>query len=589
MYSLSVIQTTVVQVAEAITEALGIETEIIDNRMRIIGGTGRYKNKIGTFEENGDLNSGFIYSRLLKTGEEYINLEPAEDKEYNALEGELAELCCPIKYEGKVIGLIGLVAFTEKQKGKIIENKNNLFLFLNRMAYLIASKLAETKNSNELAATIESIHDGIISVNKELEIMSCNHMAKQLLGKYESDISGARLSTIWCDEETKKVIRTGIPVKDKEEIYEEKNKTAKHFLCTIMPIVDIKNEASGRNNVMGAVISFQDISEVRTRIYHMTHQNKATCFDDIIGSSKEITEAKKRALQVSSSNSTVLITGESGTGKEIFARSIHFASPRKENSFITVNCGAIPETLLESELFGYDKGAFTGAEKSKPGKFEMADKGTIFLDEIGDMPLHLQVKLLHVIQNRQIQRLGGTRFIPVDVRIVAATNKNLEEMILSNEFREDLFFRLNVIPIHIPPLRSRQEDISILLEYALNKFNKKLNKRIRHFHKDALSLLLKYEWPGNVRELENVVEYAVNMEGSDLILFKNLPERVRNTKRFSVTDGQTLKEMTDDFQRRVILESLQKTGYSVEGKNRTAQNLGISESTLYRKIKELNF
>ncbi len=586
MYTLSIIQTTVLQIAEAITEALGIETEIIDNKMRIIGGTGRYKSKIGTFEENGDLNSGFIYSRLLKTGEEYINLEPAQDQEYNALEGELAELCCPVKYDDKVIGLIGLVAFTEDQKGKIIENKSNLFLFLNRMAYLIASKLAESKNKNELIATLESIHDGIISVNKELEIVSCNYMAKQLLGKYDSDILGQKLSSIWSVEETRKVIRTGVPVKDKEEIYEKKDKASRHFLCTIMPIVDIKNEVF--DDVMGAVISFQDISEVRTRIYHMAHQNKVTCFDDIIGNSKGITEAKKRAAQVSSSNSTVLITGESGTGKEIFARSIHFASPRKENSFITVNCGAIPETLLESELFGYDKGAFTGAEKSKPGKFELADKGTIFLDEVGDMPLHLQVKLLHVIQNRQIQRLGGTRFIPIDVRIVAATNKNLEEMILKNEFREDLFFRLNVIPIHIPSLSSRHEDILILLEHALNKFNKKLNKGIRNFHQDALHLLLKYEWPGNVRELENVVEYSVNMVDSGLIYIENLPERIQSTKRFTFSEGQSLKTMTEDFQRKIIIENLQKTGYSVKGKKMAARKLGISETTLYRRIKELN-
>lgn len=586
MYTLSIIQTTVLQIAEAITEALEIETEIIDHEMKIIGGTGRYKNKIGTYEEAGDLNSGYIYSRLLKTGESYINLNPAEDIEYHAQEGELAELCCPIKYENKTIGLIGLVAFTQIQKEKIEKSQEHLFLFLNRMAFLIASKLAEVKNSNELKATIESIHDGIITVNKDLKIVSCNYRAQQLLGKLKDEILGISLSSIWFAEETVKVIDTGIPSKDKEEIYEDRGKVIRHFLCTIMPIVDHSGSTKG-DSVLGAVISFQNISEVRTRIYHMTHRNKVTTFEDIIGNSQVIRDAKKRSLQVSSSDSTVLITGESGTGKELFARSIHYASPRKDNSFITVNCGAIPETLLESELFGYEKGAFTGADKSKVGKFELADKGTIFLDEIGDMPIHLQVKLLHVIQSRQIERLGSTRTLSIDVRIIAATNRNLEEMIRANEFREDLFFRLNVIPIGIPPLRSRKEDILILLEYALSKFNKKLNKKIHCFHADALNLLMKYNWPGNVRELENVVEYAVNMEASNSICLENLPVRIKSSKNACDSKKKPLKRLMDDYQKQIIYQSLQETGYSVEGKRETARALEISEATLYRKIKEL--
>ncbi len=585
MYTLSIIQTTVFQIAEAITEALEIETEIIDDQMKIIGGTGRYKNKIGTYEEEGDLNSGYIYSRLLKTGETYINLSPAEDLEYHAQEGELAELCCPIKYENRTIGLIGLVAFTETQKEKIENSQEHLFLFLNRMAFLIASKLAEVKNSNELKATIESIHDGIMTVNIDLKIVSCNYMAQQLLGKFKDEILGLSLSSIWSAEEARKVIETGIPAKDKEEIYEDKGKVIRHFLCNIMPIVDIYNETGKNDSVLGAVISFQNITEVRTRIYHMTGRNKMTCFEDIIGKSEAIEDVKKRSLQVSSSDSTVLITGESGTGKELFARSIHFASPRKDNSFITVNCGAIPETLLESELFGYEKGAFTGADKSKVGKFELADKGTIFLDEIGDMPIHLQVKLLHVIQNRQLERVGGIRTIPIDVRIIAATNKNLEEMIRSHEFREDLFFRLNVIPIRIPPLRERQEDVRVLLEYALAKFNEKLNKKIDFFQRDALDLLMEYSWPGNVRELENVVEYAVNMEESHLINLENLPVRIRN-KNWKIKK-KSLKSLTDDYQRNIIDKTMQETGYSVDGKRKTADILEISEATLYRKLKEL--
>ena len=322
-------------------------------------------------------------------------------------------------------------------------------------------------------------------------------------------------------------------------------------------------------------------------MYRMTVNEKHTTFADIIGESEPMLRAKRRTLQVSSSDSTILITGESGTGKELFARAIHSESPRKKNPFIAINCGAIPEMLLESELFGYEKGAFTGADsRGKPGKFEIAHKGTIFLDEIGDLPLHLQVKLLHAIQNRRIDRIGGTSPIDIDVRIIAATNKNLEKMIAAQEFREDLYFRLNVIPIMIPPLREREGDIERLLRYALKKFNGLLNKKLRDFHPEALKALLNYSWPGNVRELENVVEYAVNMVEGDIILLENLPDKILKRKR-NLSNKAGLKEKMDEYQRMLIEECLNETGRSTEEKNIAARRLGISESTLYRRIREL--
>ncbi|MEL7654516.1 MAG: sigma 54-interacting transcriptional regulator, partial [Bacillota bacterium] len=324
------------------------------------------------------------------------------------------------------------------------------------------------------------------------------------------------------------------------------------------------------------------------RMYRMTVIEKHTTFTDIIGESEAMLRAKRRTLQVSTSDSTILITGESGTGKELFARAIHSESPRSKNPFIAINCGAIPEMLLESELFGYEKGAFTGADsRGKPGKFEIAHKGTIFLDEIGDLPLHLQVKLLHAIQNRCIDRVGGTSPIDIDVRIIAATNKNLEKMIAAQEFREDLYFRLNVIPIMIPPLREREGDIELLLRYALKKFNGLLNKNIKDFHPEALKLLMNYNWPGNVRELENVVEYAINMEeGNSLILIENLPDKILKRKR-NLSSKAGLKEKMDEYQRMLIEECLDETGRSTEEKIIAAKRLGISESTLYRRIREL--
>jgi len=586
MQDLAMIRDTVMNVAEAITAALEIETEIVNARLEIIGGTGRYRQKIGSFEEYGDVNSGFIYGKLLKTGENYLCIDPEQDPEYGPREGELAEICCPIKLENRIVGLIGLVAFNEEQRKKIINNSATLMLFLERMAELLAGKLAESEQRNRLKGIVESMHEGLIAIDKDGVITSCNAAAEELLDLRRSRVEERPLADIWEISDVEKVLKSGIPVKDKEVFFREKSGHEKRFLCTVIPI-----KAPGEDlrdaPPLGAMILFQSISEVRERMYKMTVIEKDTTFDDIIGESEAILQAKRRTLQVSTSDSTVLLTGESGTGKELFARAIHSESPRKGNPFVAINCGAIPEMLLESELFGYEKGAFTGADaRGKPGKFEMAHKGTIFLDEIGDLPLHLQVKLLHAIQNRRIERVGGTSPIDIDVRIIAATNKNLEEMIAKREFREDLYFRLNVIPVTIPPLREREGDIELLLRYALKKFNNLLNKNIGDFRPEALQALISYSWPGNVRELENVVEYAVNMETGSEIRLENLPDRITKSRK-KEHGTKTLKERTDEFQRMIIEECLNETGRSTEEKILAARKLGISESTLYRRIREL--
>ncbi|HHY90997.1 MAG TPA: sigma 54-interacting transcriptional regulator [Clostridiales bacterium] len=589
MFKLSNIQSTAIQVAEAITAAIGLETEIIDEDLKIIAGTGRYKRKVGQFEEDGDLESGFIYGRLLKTGEEYIIDDPTPDPPYGAKEGEMAEICCPIRFEQKIVGLIALVAFDVQQKKMLLEQKEKFLNFLKRMADLLASKLAEVKHSNELTAILEAIHDGIIAVDQQGIIVSCNQRCERLLSLKRSELIGKSIRDVFAGCPIEEVIQTGIPCQDKEEIYSDGRGNSMRFLSTIMPIYTNQGFQADEKKVTGAVISFQDISDVRSRIYQMTQKQKRTSFDDIIGNSPAIMQIKERALQIASSQSTVLITGESGTGKELLARAIHDESPRKTESFIAINCGAIPETLLESELFGYESGAFTGASRSgKAGKFELANKGTIFLDEIGDLPLHLQGKLLHVLQRRQVERIGSNHPISIDVRVIAATNKDLEQMIKNKEFREDLYFRLNVIPIHIPALRERREDIVLLLEYALKKFNQRIHKNIRGFTEEAFQRLYHYHWPGNVRELENVVEYAVNVAQGEYIDVESLPERIQKFgEGIQVTDWQSLKYQTNLFQKRLIEDCLRQTGYSLEGKCKAAQMLKISESTLYRKLKEL--
>src|SRR5436189_4202447 len=252
---------------------------------------------------------------------------------------------------------------------------------------------------------------------------------------------------------------------------------------------------------------------------------------NLIGKSKKMQELFKMIEVVSATNSTVLITGESGTGKELVAKAIHLNSPRADESFISVNCGAFTETLLESELFGYMKGAFTGATANKKGLFEVSDKGTIFLDEVGDTGLAMQVKLLRVLQERTLRRVGGTEEISVDVRIIAATNRDLSEMVAENQFREDLFYRVSVIPLELPPLRHRRDDIPLLAGHFLNRLNETMSKKIDRISQDALKKLESYDWPGNVPELENALERAFILETSNELSAQHLPENVSTNSR----------------------------------------------------------
>ena len=273
----------------------------------------------------------------------------------------------------------------------------------------------------------------------------------------------------------------------------------------------------------------------------------------------------------------------------MFAKAIHYASARGDNPFITVNCGAIPENLLESELFGYEKGAFTGAnEKGKVGKFELADGGTIFLDEIGDMPLHLQVKILHVLQNMRFEKVGGSRSIIVDVRVIAATNKDLEKMIAEGTFREDLYYRLSVIPLSIPPLRERKADIRMLMYHFLKKYNTFMNRKIEGFSDEVEELYMNYDWPGNVRELENAVEYGTNMAFGKVIDIEDVPVRILKKEeeivKFKNMD-KPLAEQVKLYEKEIITKKLkQHNGI----KDVVARELGLSRATLYRKLSELD-
>ncbi len=390
-------------------------------------------------------------------------------------------------------------------------------------------------------------------------------------------------------------------------------------ILTQRPVIGLRTRVGGSNaevisnacpiivdgNIYGAVVSFQPITD----IMKLMDELKKSChiiqdlhdrlgqvssskysFDDIIGQAAGMVEAKIMARKAALSDSTVIIYGESGTGKELFAHALHRASSRNGKPFIKVNCAAIPETLLESEFFGHEKGAFTGATKTKLGKFELAQGGTIFLDEIGDMNLSLQAKLLRVLQEKEIERIGGTETIKVDVRVIAATNRDLKEMVKKGDFREDLFYRLNVVELHIPPLRERKEDLNLLVNHFITQFERKLGKKIKGISQGAFDRLYAYHWPGNVRELENILERAiVSMDKEEDIVTHMHIGQLTGKTRDPVGWKPDYLEPIEEMEKKLIKRALEEFGVSLEGKKQAASTLKISLATLYNKMKKYGY
>jgi two-component system response regulator AtoC len=314
----------------------------------------------------------------------------------------------------------------------------------------------------------------------------------------------------------------------------------------------------------------------------------------IIGSSEPMLKIYDTIKRVAPTPTTVLISGETGTGKDLIAYAIHRNSPRRDNPFVKINCAAISENLIESELFGYEKGAFTGAVSTKPGRFELADKGTLFLDEVGEIPRDMQVKLLRVIQDHEFERVGGLRTIKVDVRLIAATNRNLLQDVKDGRFREDLYYRLNVFPTHLPPLRERREDILSLADYFIEKFNSKLDREVKHIDSRVKDILVSYDWPGNIRELENLIERIVLMAGGDTIIFEDIPPEWKSAAEaisLSQKAGQKrpfkdfVKSHMEEVEKQSIIQCLEEVGGNV---TKAAQRLGLSRKGLQLKMIKYN-
>lgn len=439
-----------------------------------------------------------------------------------------------------------------------------------------------------IQAAFESAYEGIVITDPNGFIMMMNQTYAKFLGVDAKEVVGKH-----CTEVIENT-RMHIVAKTKEaELAQIQRIKGGDMIAHRIPIIQ-----DGKVIAVVGKVLFQNARELHALSAHVLRLQKELnyyqgellksvgakfSFDDIIGNSSKIRSVKEIAERVAASDTTVFISGESGTGKELFAHAIHKHSHRKFGPFVRVNCAAIPETLVESVLFGYEEGAFTGAMKGgKKGKFEMAHQGTIFLDEIGELPMTMQAKLLRVLQEKEVERIGGMHPIKVDVRIIAASNRDLEQMVKKGQFRQDLFYRLHVVSLHIPPLRERREDIPLLAESLLKMLSQEIGVYVNGIDAEAMNALLSYDWPGNIRELKNVLERTLHMKDGDIIQVHHLPVHVvkggtGKSRHFS------LQEALEQAEKEAIQQVLKVTN---NDKIRAIQLLGISKSSFYQKLKK---
>jgi PAS domain S-box-containing protein len=425
---------------------------------------------------------------------------------------------------------------------------------------------------------LDSIADGVFTVDLDWRITSFNRAAEEITGMPREEAIGRICAEVFkatiCESACvlRKTMETGEPIVSKEiEIVRSDGEAVPVSISTAL----LRDE---RGAVVGGVETFRDLSAIEELKKELEHRHT---YRDIVSKSHEMRKLFDILPEIAVSESTVLIEGESGTGKELFARAIHSLSPRCDGPLVTVNCGALPDTLLEAELFGYKAGAFTDARQDKPGRFALADGGTIFLDEIGDISQAMQVRLLRVLQERIYEPLGGTESIRADVRVITATNRNIDRLVKNGAFRQDLFYRINVIRLVVPPLRARKEDVPLLVDHFIDHFNRLKGKSIRDVSPDVMAALMHHDFPGNVRELENIIEHAFVLCKSGSIKMRHLPEHMR-----AQGSPAELAESTnlDELEARFIRETLRRKGW-----NRTAaaRELGMHKTTLWRKIKRL--
>ncbi|MGI7053759.1 sigma 54-interacting transcriptional regulator [Escherichia coli] len=574
------IQPTIQRFARMLASVLQLEVEIVDENLCRVAGTGAYGKFLGRqLSGNSRLLRHVLETKTEKvvTQSRFDPLCEGCDSKENCR--EKAFLGTPVILQDRCVGVISLIAVTHEQQEHISDNLREFSDYVRHISNIFVSKLLEDQgpgdNISKIFATmIDNMDQGVLVVDDESRVQFVNQTALKTLGVVQNNIIGK-------------------PIRFRPLTFES-NFTHGHMQHIVS--WDDKSEL-----IIGQLHNIQG-RQLFLMAFHQSHTSFSVAnapdephIEQLVGECRVMRQLKRLISRIAPSPSSVMVVGESGTGKEVVARAIHKLSGRRNKPFIAINCAAIPEQLLESELFGYVKGAFTGASANgKTGLIQAANTGTLFLDEIGDMPLMLQAKLLRAIEAREILPIGASSPIQVDIRIISATNQNLAQFIAEGKFREDLFYRLNVIPITLPPLRERQEDIELLVHYFLHLHTRRLGSVYPGIAPDVVEILRKHRWPGNLRELSNLMEYLVNVVPSGEVIDSTLlpPNLLNNgtTEQSDVTEVSEAHLSLDDaggtaleeMEKQMIREALSRHN----SKKQVADELGIGIATLYRKIKK---
>jgi transcriptional regulator with PAS, ATPase and Fis domain len=585
----------VTRFTQMIATVTGIDIEVVDANLMRVAGTGIYAQGVGQSIES----ASSLYRNAMANHKTLFIENPRQDPlcldcpdQDNCR--ERLTLCTPIKSGKETLGVIGLVCFNDLDRERILGQRRIYSDFVRQIADVVG-RMAESENdareNRQRLAMLLKVTDqgsrGVLVIDNHQRITFLNDAARRELG-LDDFTPGLRAA----------ITPTGDSYLDMEE-----------FTVLVdgregreLPVVFGKlSQLEADDPLFDQALVFDSKPNLTTLLSQLSGATSGgEALEPIVGKSSVIHALKARVIQIAATTSTVLVTGESGTGKEMFARGIHAASPRRDKPFVAINCGAIPDSLLESELFGYVQGAFTNANPAgRMGKFELANGGVLFLDEIGSLPLYLQVKLLRILQERAFTRLGSNRVVRLDLRIIAATNENLPELVKQKMFREDLYYRLNVIPLDIPPLRQRKDDIPALADFFLERYCRLFGKPLPRLSTGLLARLIAYDWPGNIREFENCIEYMVNMHEGGELSSGLLPSKMarppgaearraatESTRRLTLapTPESPIVRLAE-LERRAIENALAHFGDSAGGKKKAAEALGIGVATLYRKIR----
>ncbi|ENT7662947.1 sigma 54-interacting transcriptional regulator [Escherichia coli] len=574
------IQPTIQRFARMLASVLQLEVEIVDENLCRVAGTGAYGKFLGRqLSGNSRLLRHVLETKTEKvvTQSRFDPLCEGCDSKENCR--EKAFLGTPVILQDRCVGVISLIAVTHEQQEHISDNLREFSDYVRHISTIFVSKLLEDQgpgdNISKIFATmIDNMDQGVLVVDDESRVQFVNQTALKTLGVVQNNIIGK-------------------PIRFRPLTFES-NFTHGHMQHIVS--WDDKSELiiGQLHNIQGRQLFLMAFHQSHTS-FPVANAPDEPHIEQLVGECRVMRQLKRLISRIAPSPSSVMVVGESGTGKEVVARAIHKLSGRRNKPFIAINCAAIPEQLLESELFGYVKGAFTGASANgKTGLIQAANTGTLFLDEIGDMPLMLQAKLLRAIEAREILPIGASSPIQVDIRIISATNQNLAQFIAEGKFREDLFYRLNVIPITLPPLRERQEDIELLVHYFLHLHTRRLGSVYPGIAPDVVEILRKHRWPGNLRELSNLMEYLVNVVPSGEVIDSTLlpPNLLNNgtTEQSDVTEVSEAHLALDDaggtaleeMEKQMIREALSRHN----SKKQVADELGIGIATLYRKIKK---